>query len=590
MLATGSGLTVVGGYTASGASSSVAASLNPARGTTTYTGSLATPTHDAAAATIGGRVLIFGGGTGSSSSAAVQESGGGGWSTIGSLPTPRSDGLAVVLGSSAYILGGYNGTSALAQILVTSDGVHFATVGTLPLPVRYPAGAVDGSTIYLFGGETVNSAGVSTPTAAIQAFNTVTGSASIVGQMPAPVMGAAAALLGSTVYIAGGTRANSAPSSSIFAWQPGTTAPLLAGHLQQAVANAGAAVLNARLWLVGGETSPGNPTTAVQVVSPNASFGSAGNPGAGSPFYGDRMLIADQANGRLLLINAASQIVWSYPGHPNPTSPTGFAADDAFFANQGHMIVVNEENRQTVEEISFPGGKVLWSYGHPGIAGSAPGYLNTPDDAYLLRNGDITTADIANCRILLLSPATGRIVSQIGRTGVCYHHPSPPVSLGSPNGDTPLADGNLLVSEINGGWVDEITLQGKVLWSVQLGISYPSDPQQLGPNKYLIADYTNPGQLLMFNRQGQILWRYRPQGGIGALNHPSLAEMLPNGILMLNDDGNNRMVAIDPATSAVVWQYGVQGVAGSAPGYLSEPDGFDIITPEGTTPTHPSTA
>ena len=40
--------------------------------------------------------------------------------------------------------------------------------------------------------------------------------------------------------------------------------------------------------------------------------------------------------------------------------------------------------------------------------GSSPGYLNQPDDAYVLKNGDITVADAMNDRILFLSPAGAR--------------------------------------------------------------------------------------------------------------------------------------------------------------------------------------
>jgi hypothetical protein len=58
---------------------------------------------------------------------------------------------------------------------------------------------------------------------------------------------------------------------------------------------------------------------------------------------------------------------------------------------------------------------------------------------------------------------------------------------------------------------------------------------------------------------------------------------------MVNDDYNDRMVAIDPSTKALVWQYGVTGHAGTAPEHLNTPDGFDLLTPAGTTPTHPAT-
>ena len=62
--------------------------------------------------------------------------------------------------------------------------------------------------------------------------------------------------------------------------------------------------------------------------------------------------------------------------------------------------------------------------------------------------------------------------------------------------------------------------------------------------------------------------------------------MLPSGVLMANDDFNNRMVAIDPATGALVWQYGVTGKGGTAPGRLNTPDGFDLLQPTGSAPAH----
>lgn len=66
-------------------------------------------------------------------------------------------------------------------------------------------------------------------------------------------------------------------------------------------------------------------------------------------------------------------------------------------------------------------------------------------------------------------------------------------------------------------------------------------------------------------------------------------ELLPSGVFMLNDDYNDRMAAIDPATGALVWQYGVTGEAGTAAGLLDTPDGFDILAAGGVTPTHTAT-
>ena len=61
------------------------------------------------------------------------------------------------------------------------------------------------------------------------------------------------------------------------------------------------------------------------------------------------------------------------------------------------------------------------------------------------------------------------------------------------------------------------------------------------------------------------------------LDKPSLAVRLPNGLIAANDDYNNRVILIDPRTKQIVWQYGHTGVASSATGYLSKPDGIDFL-------------
>ena len=303
---------------------------------------------------------------------------------------------------------------------------------------------------------------------------------------------------------------------------------------------------------------------------------------------GSNLLVADRGNNRMLLLDSSGNVVWRYPSSSTAKDPLSFYfPDDAFFIHHGTAIISNQEENETIIELAYPSGKIIWSYGHPKQTGTAPGYMHEPDDAYLLKNGQISVADAQNCRVLVLNP-NGTVAHQIGTNGVCAHNP--PYSMGSPNGDTPLLDGNLLVSEINGSWVSEYTTKGKLVWTVQLPIiGYPSDPQQIGPDKYLIADYSQPGQIVEFNRKGKILYRYHPSSGPGELNQPSLVEMLPSGVFMANDDYNDRMVAIDPATGALVWQYGVTGKAGKRPGMLNIPDGFDLLLPNGTTPTHLAT-
>jgi hypothetical protein len=326
------------------------------------------------------------------------------------------------------------------------------------------------------------------------------------------------------------------------------------------------------------------------MLKPNIKFGTAGAPGAGSPYFGEKLLIADRGNNRLLVLDDTGAVIWTYPNPPSmppPPGPGGFYfPDDAFFIKHGTAIISNQEQNETIVQIGYPSGKILWTYGHPAQPGSAPGYLHEPDDAYLLKNGNVTVADADNCRILVIS-AAGSVVKQIGTTGSCVHNP--PTGIGGPNGDTPLADGNFLISEVHGSFISEYTPSGQLVWTAHVPIGYPSDPQQIGPNLYMCADYENPGGIVEFNRSGQILYTYRAPSGINRLNQPSLAELVPSGVFMVNDDYRNRMAAIDATTQALVWNYGVPDVAGTAPGELNTPDGFDILNPDGSTPTHPTT-
>jgi outer membrane protein assembly factor BamB len=574
------GLVILGGLASSGSTDGVDL-LDTRTGRLSAWGRLAQATHDAAGVALGRQILVVGGGTAAPSASTQIESGG---RTVagGTLAQARADAGAVTIGRTAYVVGGYSTSGMDREVLATPDGRRFRPVAALPVPVRYPAVAALGSRIYVFGGLGANGRPVDT----VQLIDPQASKAQVVGHLPRALSAAAAGTLDGTIYVAGGATARG-PTAAVYAFDPRGARFLRAGSLRVPIAYAGSAVSGGRLWIAGGETR-GGKTGDVQVVIPNRGFGTSGAAGAGSPFYGNKLLIADRGNDRLLLLDATDKVLWTYPSRGRPAPSGGFYfPDDAFFIRHGTAIISNQEDNDTIVEIAYPSGHILWRYGHPRTPGSGPGYLNTPDDTYLLRGGRMSVADAKNCRVLIIAEHTKRVVHSIGSPARCVH--DPPASLGSPNGDTPLQDGNLLISEINGSWIDEITPSGKLVWTVRLPIGYPSDPQQLGPDRYLVADYEHPGGIVEFNRRGQVVYQYRPTQGVGVLDHPSLVERLPSGVFMVNDDYNHRMVAIDPSTKALVWQYGITGHAGTAHGRLNTPDGFDLLAPDGTTPTHPTT-
>ncbi len=304
-------------------------------------------------------------------------------------------------------------------------------------------------------------------------------------------------------------------------------------------------------------------------------------PGSNPAVLPGPVLIADKHNNRLIEVSPQGKILWTFP-QPGDLAPGQkfLIPDDAFFTPGGHHIIATEEDYQVIDIIDVATKRIVWRYGTPGVPGSGPNQLHRPDDAMELPNGDVVTADIKNCNILVVGPKAHVPLKTIGMTDpYCYHQP--PQRWGSPNGVFPMTNGNYLVSEINGDWVDSLNLaSGQVQWSTHPpGVAYPSDSNEVSPGVYLTADYSDPGQVVEFNKQGQFLWRYKPAGK-NALNRPSLCLPIPtNGYIICNDDHNDRVIVIDPHTNKIVWQYGHTGVPGSAPGYLNVPDGLDLAPP-----------
>lgn len=590
---------ILGGLDSSEASVSGVFQLDRSAARLRPAGTLGGPLHDAAASALGDRVLVFGGGAEAgtdavqalpAANATVAASATA--SQTGRLPTVRSDLSAATIGSRAYVLGGYDGTSPLDSVLATADGRTFSQVATLPQPARYIAVAALGGRLYAFGGETAGG-GASD---AIREVDPSAGIARVIGHLPRPLSHAAAVVLGGRAYVLGG-EANGVASDHVWSFDPASGKATAAGRLPLPVAGGAATTVGSTGYLIGGKGSGGEPLGSVVLLrlrrvkagaepQPTATAAKAMRHHRPPPFRG-RLLIADRGNDRLLVVNARKKVLWRYPSRGRPAPPGGFDfPDDAFFTHHGTQLIVNEEQNERIVRLSYPGGKVLWSYGHAGVPGSEPGYLHEPDDAYLWRDGTISVADAQNCRVLLISPHK-KVLGQFGDPSSCSH--GPPDYLGSPNGDTPLRDGNLLVSEVNGSYVDEISRRGKLLWSVQLPIAYPSDPQQLGRDRYLVADYSRPGGIFEFNRAGRILWSYQPSSGPGMLDHPSLAERLPGGLIAVNDDYRHRLAIIDRHSGKIVWQYGHTDEAGRGHDRLNTPDGFDLLVPGGVTPTHPYT-
>ncbi len=312
-------------------------------------------------------------------------------------------------------------------------------------------------------------------------------------------------------------------------------------------------------------------------MSPGPNLAPGSNPAV---LPGD-VLVADEENDRLVAIDPAGNIVWQFPQPGSLAAGQSFRSpDDAFFIPKATGIIATEETDQVISLISLAPARLQWRFGQPGVAGSGPDQLSNPDDAMMTPNGYVIVADIKNCSLLILRSGATAPAQRIGiQDTACLH--APPLRFGSPNGAFPLTDGNYIVTEINGDWVDEMSLSGQILWSTHPpGVAYPSDTNEVSPGVYLSVDYSNPGQIVEFNQQGRLLWRYGPTTGSGRLDDPSLCEPIQSsGDILCNDDADDRVIVVDPRLNRIVWQYGHDGVSGRGPGYLAGPDGVDLAPP-----------
>jgi hypothetical protein len=203
-------------------------------------GRLPQPTHDAAAALVGGSVYLFGGGSSVSTpdvvrvdprTAAARAAPG--------IGEPLSDLGAVTVGGKPYLVGGFTGSEFATAILrYTPSGT--TVVARLPQGTRYAGVAALGRTIYVAGGLTTSG-----PTSAIYAF-TLGKKLRRIGSLPKPQAHAALAAAFGRLYYIGGRK--------ILAINPRTGTSRTIFHLTRPLSDPSVATVGKVVIIAGGGT------------------------------------------------------------------------------------------------------------------------------------------------------------------------------------------------------------------------------------------------------------------------------------------------------------------------------------------------
>jgi hypothetical protein len=232
-------LMVLGGYSGTGSLDTILAGP-PSR--LRVVGHLPQPTHDAAAAPVGGSVYLFGGGESVSMPSVVRVDPRTGSATEApALGEPLSDLGAAAIGGRAYLVGGYTGTQFATAILRYRPQGAATTVARLPTGTRYAGVAALGPTIYVAGGLTTSG-----PTSAVYAVTT-NGSVRHVATLPAPEDHAALAALGGTLYLVG--------RRQVLAIDPASGKVSVAARLPATLADPTATTVGNRIVIAGGGTN-----------------------------------------------------------------------------------------------------------------------------------------------------------------------------------------------------------------------------------------------------------------------------------------------------------------------------------------------
>ncbi len=163
--------------------------------------------------------------------------------------------------------------------------------------------------------------------------------------------------------------------------------------------------------------------------------------------------------------------------------------------------------------------------------------------------------------------------------------------------------GNILITDQFNSRVIEIDPSGNIVWTFGNGhgdtsanaIAGTNDAERVPGGLTLISGTGIPpattnnckksgcvdNRVLLVNEAGDIVWQYGQFGvtgfGFNQLNTPVQNTFLPNGNVLITDQGNERIIEVQRSDNTIVWQYGQNGVVGIGRNQLSNPNAAELL-------------
>ena len=161
--------------------------------------------------------------------------------------------------------------------------------------------------------------------------------------------------------------------------------------------------------------------------------------------------------------------------------------------------------------------------------------------------------------------------------------------------------GNVLITDQFNNRVIEINPAGEIVWQFGNGpgdtgansIVGTNDAERVGTFTLMSGTGIPPGatkncrsgcvdnRVLLVDQNHNIVWQYGEFGvtgfGFNQLNTPVQNTFLPNGHVLITDQGNERIIEVRITDKTIVWQYGENGVSGTGPNQLNNPNAAELL-------------
>jgi len=234
---------------------------------------------------------------------------------------------------------------------------------------------------------------------------------------------------------------------------------------------------------------------------------------------------------RVLLVDRHGRIVWQYgqggvsgAGFNQLNTPVQASVVKGFQHRRGFMVMIADQANERIIVVDRK-GHLLWQYGTTGVAGNGFNQLNNPNSAVLLDNGHVLIADESNNRAIevTLDYAIVKTFTAGGTlNGVAFA--------------SRLPDGNTLITDSNNNRIVEVDAMDNIVWQYVTNTMPGSNPNplptravRLANGNTLISDQFND-RIIEVDHNMKIVFQYgrlnAPGGGFDQLNGPYDAKVL----------------------------------------------------------------